>query len=383
MLGPFTVDTVFPAFAQMGVDLSASTTAMQQVTSVYLLSFAVMSLFHGPISDSIGRKPVMIAGLLGYAVASAVCALAPSLPVLLVGRALQGFSAGAGQIISRTVIRDLYSGPAAQRMMAQVSMIFSIAPALAPIVGGFVLGFGSWHTIFWGLVVLGLVLATAVALGLPETHPVADRAPLKIGPIFTSLRRVLSDPPFLRLAFAGMFGFSAQFLYIVAAPIIMVNLLHRGDQDFWMLFVPMVSGMMIGSWISARFAHRIRPERLASMAFVALILASALNVSVSLTSVGSRLPYALISPPLVGLSMAVIFPVLQLMMLDRFPHHRGAAASGQSFTSLTFNALLSGVIAPLVGGSMLTIALAAATFATIGAAFWAWHLRRLPTEPAD
>lgn len=113
---------------------------MQQLTSAYMLSFAVMSLFHGPVSDAVGRKPVMVVGLLAYAVASAMCAVSGSFWLLVAGRLLQGASAGAAQILSRTVIRDLYVGPAAHRMMAQVSMIFSIAPAVAPVVGGLVLG---------------------------------------------------------------------------------------------------------------------------------------------------------------------------------------------------------------------------------------------------
>src|SRR5665811_1456432 len=129
MIGPFTIDAVFPAFDLIGRDVRASTAEMQQVTSIYMLSFAVMSLFHGPISDAIGRKKVMAVGMIAYACASLVCMLAPNLTVLLIGRALQGFSAGAGQIVSRTIIRDLYTGPAAQKMMAQVAMIFAIAPA--------------------------------------------------------------------------------------------------------------------------------------------------------------------------------------------------------------------------------------------------------------
>src|SRR5699024_2775890 len=117
MFGPFSIDTPFPAFVAMGEELDVSGASMQLVISAYLGSFAVMSLFHGPISDALGRKPVMVSGALVYALASIGCALAPSLPVLLVFRVLQGASAGAGTIVSRTVVRDLYEGPAAQRLM--------------------------------------------------------------------------------------------------------------------------------------------------------------------------------------------------------------------------------------------------------------------------
>jgi DHA1 family bicyclomycin/chloramphenicol resistance-like MFS transporter len=379
MIGPFTIDAVFPAFDLIGRDVRASTAAMQQVTSVYMLSFAVMSLFHGPISDAIGRKKVMAVGMIAYALASLVCMLAPSLTVLLIGRALQGFSAGAGQIVSRTIIRDLFTGPAAQKMMAQVAMIFSIAPAIAPIVGGWVIGVASWRAIFGGLVAVGVILATMVIVGLPETHPPENRRHLNMRDVLHGLRLVLSDGPYLRLAFASMFGFSAQFIYIVGAPIIMLQLLGKGEQDFWMLFVPFVAGMILGSFVNSRLAHRVRPQRLVSVAMTALVISSLAGVVVAFVA-GNHLPWVMIFPPVIAFSMSASFPILQLAMLDRFPTRRGAAASGQSFTQLLFNSLLSGVIVTIVATSMASIAVTSAVFAILGASFWIWHMKS-PVAP--
>ena len=379
MIGPFTIDAVFPAFDLIGRDVRASTAAMQQVTSVYMLSFAVMSLFHGPISDAVGRKRVMGVGMLAYALASLVCMLAPNLTVLLIGRALQGFAAGAGQIVSRTIIRDLYTGPAAQKMMAQVAMIFSIAPAVAPIIGGWVVGAAGWRTIFGGLVAVGVILALMVTLGLPETHPVENRRKLDFRDVLHGLRLVLSDGPYLRLAFASMFGFSAQFIYIVGAPIIMLQLLGKGEQDFWMLFLPFVAGMILGSFTNARLAHRIPPQRLVSIAMVALVASSLVGVVVARIA-GNHLPWVMVFPPVIAFSMSASFPILQLTMLDRFPTRRGTAASGQSFTQLLFNSLLSGVIVTLVATSMFSVAVTSAVFAILGASFWLWH-RLSPTPP--
>ncbi|MBI4901690.1 MAG: multidrug effflux MFS transporter [Actinobacteria bacterium] len=382
MIGPFTIDAVFPAYDLIGREIHASTGEMQQVTSVYMLSFAVMSLFHGPISDAIGRKKVMAFGMLAYAGASLVCMLAPNLTVLLLGRVLQGAFAGAGQIVSRTIVRDLYVGPAAQKMMAQVAMIFAIAPAIAPIVGGWVVAFASWRTIFAGLVVVGLLLSLMVALAVPETHPVENRRALNVKDVLTGVRLVLSDRPYLRLAFAGMFGFGAQFIYIVGAPIIMLQLLGKGEQDFWMLFVPFVCGMILGSFINARLAHRIPPQRLVSIAMVALVSATLVGVVVAVLA-GNRLPWVMICPPVIAFAMSASFPILQLAMLDRFPTRRGAAASGQSFIQLLFNAVLSGVIVTLVATSMTSVAITSAVSGVIGGLFWLWHLRRPPHPRTD
>lgn len=374
MLGPFSIDTVFPAFDTISREVGASPALMQQLTSAYMLSFAVMSLFHGPVSDAVGRKPVMVVGLLAYAVASAMCAVSGSFWLLVAGRLLQGASAGAAQILSRTVIRDLYVGPAAHRMMAQVSMIFSIAPAVAPVVGGLVLGVGSWRWVLWGLTGLGLVLAAAVGFGLPETHT-SGRTRLRVRLVFASLRMVLTDGPFLKLAAASMLGGAAQFSYLMGAPIILVHLLGQGERDFWKLFVPLVSGMMVGSFLSSRLAHRVQPARLVNGCLVALLVLVSANVALVASPVGSRLPWALLVPPLMATAWSVCFPVLQLQMLDRFPQHRGAAASGQSFTMLLFNAALTGILVPLTATSMLSVAATSAAMAGLGAVFWWWYRR--------
>lgn len=374
MIGPFTIDMVYPGFAAMGAELMASPTAMQQVTSVYLLSFAVMSLWHGPVSDAVGRKPVMITGMVAYSLASAVCALAPSLEILLLGRALQGLSAGAAQIISRTVIRDLFRGAAAQRMMANVSMIFGLAPAVAPIVGGWLLGIGPWRTVFWVLVAFGFSMSVLVLVALPETHLHENRTPLKAGEVLTGLRMVFSDGRFIRLALASSFAFTAQMTYVMGAPIIVLQLLGRGEQDFWIVFVPLVTGQILGSFLSGRLANAVPQRILASRAFVALVVAGAANVAVAASA--PRLPWLMVVPPFIALAMGIVFPVLQLQMLDLFPGRIGAAASGQSFVSLLFNAALSGVVVPLIATSMLNVAITSASAALIGALLWWWHVRR-------
>src|SRR5690606_20890038 len=157
MFGPFSIDTIFPAFERIGAELGADKVAMQQTISVYLVAYALMSVVHGPLSDAIGRRKVIIGGLTVFALASVGCALARDLPTLLAFRALQGLSAGVGLIVGRAVIRDVLHGDDAQRLMSQVSMIFGVAPAIAPIIGGWILGWSHWSAIFWFLVGFALL----------------------------------------------------------------------------------------------------------------------------------------------------------------------------------------------------------------------------------
>ena len=377
MVGPFTIDTIFPAFAQMAIDLNVSPFALQQLLSVYLLSFAVMSLFHGPLSDALGRKPVIIGGLAFYTLASVGCALAPDLTWLLVLRAVQGASAGAGQIISRAMVSDLFVRDRAQRVMAQIAMIFGLAPAAAPIVGGWLLLAGDWRSIFWFLAGLGVVLIVLTLVALPESHPVADRTQLRVGPLLASLWAVFKTPNGRRLAAIGGLNFAGMFLYISSAPMFIVTMLGGGEQDFWHLFVPLIGGLVAGSWMSGRLAGRVPGRQVASMGFRIALVGGLINVVLAAIPATQQLPWIVLALPLYTFGIALTIPTVTLEMLAEFPHTRGAASSVQSFVQLLFNALIAGLIAPAVAVNLPTLAAVALGFTVLGTLGWTWHLRAL------
>ena len=175
MLGPFSIDTYLPAFADITRSLDATPVQMQQTLSAYLFGFAFMSLFHGAISDSFGRRPVVLWGLAAFTLASAGCALSDSIGQLIFFRAMQGLSTGAGIVVSRAVIRDMFPPSQAQKVMSQVTIFFGVAPAIAPMVGGWMLAHVNWAGIFWFLTGVGVVLWVAIYRALPETLHVTQR----------------------------------------------------------------------------------------------------------------------------------------------------------------------------------------------------------------
>ncbi|MBN8799296.1 MAG: MFS transporter, partial [Stenotrophomonas nitritireducens] len=299
------------------------------------------------------------------------------LGTLLVFRALQGVSAGVGMIVGRAVIRDLYHGPDAQRLMSQVSMIFGIAPAIAPIIGGWILlGGGDWPLIFWFLVVFSLLLLAATARWLPETHPAQARTALSPRGLLRDYLRIGFNPRFLRLALAGSINFGGIFLYIASAPVFVMQHLRLGEGGFAWLFIPTIGGMTTGAFLSGRMAGRTLPVRQIGIGFACCALSAVLNIAYAASVEQLQLPWAVLPIFLGGLGMALIFPVLALAVLDMYPQQRGLASSLQAFVQLMISTVVAGVVSPLLSGKPLHLALGMAGFMLLGFAFWYWEHRR-------
>ncbi len=308
-----------------------------------------------------------------YVAASIACALAPNLGWLLVGRALQGLSAGGATIVSRTVIRDLFSGATAQRLMSRVALVFGIAPAIGPIVGGLVLQLGDWPLVFVFQAGLGVALVLAVLLLLPETHPRERRTPLRVGAVVAGLVAIAREPAFHRLAWSAALLFGAQFLYIGGAAIFVVDVLGQGELDFWKLFVPMIGAMMLGSWLCGRAAGRMSARRLTSLGCTTSFAGGVVGVLVAASPVAADLPWAVIGVSLVALGNGITYPTLQLLLLDLFPDRLGAVVSASAFVALVLNAITAVAVTPHVGTSALGFATAALVGVAGGQLCWAWH----------
>ena len=385
MFGPFTIDTIFPAFPAMGAELGADKLAMQQTISFYLVAYAVMSIIHGPLSDALGRRKVILGGLVVFILASVGCALSDDLGTLLVFRVLQGLSAGVGLIVGRAVIRDVLEGAAAQRLMSQVSMIFGVAPAIAPIIGGWLIGWGHWTMIFWFLVVFSTMLLVVTWRALPETLPPAERSSMSPRSLWADYRMIAGNTHFRRLAAASAFNFGALFLFIASAPAFVLDLLqYRGqpldEQDFHWFFVPMISGMMLGAWLSGRMAGRVDPRRQVALGFAISAVAMVVGLAYNLMVDAPQVPWAVLPVAMNSFGIALVFPVVTLMILDLFPRHRGAASSMQAFTTLVLNATLAGLVSPWISHSALWLTLMAATLMALGWGFWVWEAQRRSGE---
>lgn len=380
MIGPFAIDTYLPSFPAIQTDLVVTAVEMQQTLSVYLIVFAVMSLFHGTLSDSLGRRPIILANLALFALASAGCALAASFEQLLLFRALQGASAGAGIVVGRAIIRDSYEGHAAQRLMSLVTMIFGLAPALAPVIGGWLQGAFGWRAVFTFLVVYSALLFAACQWRLPETLPRAARQPFRLRALAGNYWRLGRSVPLLLLSAAIAFNFAGFFVYILSAPAFVYGLLRLSETQFAWLFVPGIAGVMAGAALSGRLAGRLDPRATIRLGFAIMFGASAFNIAYSALA-PPAVPWSVLPVMLYTIGMALAMPSLTLLALDLFPAHRGLAASLLGFGHSLVSALAAGVISPLLSHDDLTLALGMGALAFLGYGSW-WFFRADRTSPA-
>lgn len=359
-LAPFAIDTYLPAFHVMAAEFGTDELAIQQSLTLYLLPYAVMTLCHGAISDAIGRITTIKWGLAIFALASLGCAFAPNVQTLWLFRALQGVSGGAGNTVARAMVRDLFSGAQAQRVMATVQLLFGIAPAVAPILGGVLLG------IHWQAIFIFLSLYAAIALWmavryLPETMTPEKRIVFSVQGIIATYGGMLKHKVFLGLIACLGLNFSAFFIYVLASPVFLVKHLNLNSQQFGYLFIPTVTGMMLGSWISRHTAGKVAPARILYWAFTWMVLIASCNVGLqwwTSFNVHSAWWLAIIPIALFNVGMAAAMPVLSIAALDCYPALRGTAASAQAFMQMLCSTLSSALIVPLVWHSTLTLAAA-------------------------
>ncbi len=363
-LAPFAIDTYLPAFGALERDLGASTVEVQQSLTFYLLPYALMTLWHGAISDAIGRISAIKWGLGLFIFASIGCALAPNVETLWFFRVLQGIGGGAGNVVARAMVRDLFEGAQAQRVMATVQMLFGIAPAVAPVIGGWLLGI-HWQAIFVFLALYASLSLWAAVKYLPETMPVTKRTPLSALSVLKSYKTVYGDREFNLVVVALGANFSGFFVYVLASPVFLIKHLNLNEFQFGWLFIPTVGGMVLGSYLAKQAAGRMSSRKVIqiSYAWMSLMVLGNLLICYFLPP---YFVYNILPVALFNIGMALAMPILAIAALDRHPRIRGTAASGQAFVQMLLSTVSAGMVVPLVWEQPLGLAMAMAAYLCIG-----------------
>ncbi|NHZ90221.1 Bcr/CflA family efflux MFS transporter [Massilia sp. CCM 8733] len=379
MLGPFSIDAYLPAFPNIQASLGATPIEVQQTLTAYMLAFAGMVLWHGALADAFGRRNVVLCALVVFAIGTFGCAASHSVHYLWIFRIMQGVSAGAGVVVGRAIIRDLYDDAPAARLLSLVTMIFTIAPAIAPILGGWIVKYADWRTIFLVLLAYSVILFVYCYRRLPETLPLEKRQPFNPRYLWQNYSAIFSSPLFHMKAGIVALNFAGLFLYIAAAPVALPLHLRLGPDQFGWLFIPSVAGIFLGALTANRIAGKMSFARQIGIGFGFLLTAACANLLYH-SVFTAALPWSVAPMFFYTFGMALIAPGATLLALDLFPHIRGTVASCQSFAVTLLGALVAGVIAPFLSHSMLWLAMGQVGFALCALGLWVssrlYHRRR-------
>lgn len=324
--GPFSIDMYLPGLPALTGDLGGAAWQVQLTLSACLLGLAAGQVVAGPLSDSLGRRRPLLIGLIGYALVSALCALAPNVSILIMLRFLQGFSGAAGIVIARAIVRDRYKGADVARFFAMTMMISGMAPILAPVFGGLLLKVTSWRGIFLVLAMIGGVLLMASAFGLAESLPAERRRVGGLRATLAAFRLLLGDLHFIGYALASGLAFAAMFAYISGSPFVLQEIYSVSPQGFSLIFAVNAIGIVVASQISARLVGRVNPRRLMLLGICGSLLGGMLLVVAALTGVG--LPGLLPAFFLAVASIGFIGPNATALALVDQPQDVLGSASG-------------------------------------------------------
>ncbi len=378
-LGPFCIDAYLPSLTDLARDFSVPLLTAQQTLTAYMATFAVMTLWHGALSDAIGRRRVTLLTLGAFTLASLGCAASPDIGTLLFFRALQGMTAGAGMVVGRAIVRDLHQGPEAQRMMSVVSLVFAIAPAVAPIIGGWLHHFFGWRSVFVFMAVFAAAVFGWCHRALPETLPADRRQPFRPAYLARSYLELVASAPFVTACLVLAVGFAGFFVYVLSAPVFMMQHLGVAETEFVWLFGPVTVGMVVGSWLSGRLAGRLSSARTVAAGLGVMALAVAANLGVT-TLLPPGLPWSVAPLFLYVLGMSLVMPSMSILALDLFPTRRGLAASGQGFIQSIGNSLNAALLAPAVWATTRRMALTQAGMFALTVVCFAVYLRGRPRQ---
>jgi DHA1 family bicyclomycin/chloramphenicol resistance-like MFS transporter len=343
-LGPLTIDMYLPALPKIADDLSVSSSVAQLTLTGTLAGLALGQLIVGPLSDSLGRRRPLMAGIVLHMLSSLLCLFAPNIAVLGVARTLQGMGAAAAMVVAIAVVGDLYAESVAATVMSRLMLVLGVAPVVAPSLGAAVLLKASWHWVFAALVILAGGLLLLAALALPETLPASHRRPLKVRSIAATYVELLRDARFVILVLVAALGMSGLFAYIAGASFVLQGHYGLDQQAFALVFGAGAVALIGATQLNVVLLRRFGPQTIVVWALAAATMAGVVFVGISFSHVGGLLGFVLPVWAILA-AMGLVIPNAPAVALSRHPDAAGTAAALLGAAQFGLGA----AVAPLVG----------------------------------
>ncbi len=369
MVGPFTIDTYLPSFPSIETYYHVDRMLMSQSIAIYIFASAISTLIWGALSDSIGRKIVIYGTLIIYIGASVGCAFSPDFSSFLIFRMLQGVASSGGMIVGRAIVRDAFSSEQAHRVMAYIMMVFALAPAIAPVIGGYLHDIFGWQSVFYFLAVYGVVIGVLTKITLPETLRHEDKTSFHPVAVFKVYFKTLTNKRFQAVIFTLGISFGGLFLYITGSPAIVFDILQLDSSSFGYTFIPMTSGIVLGAFVSGKLSHSFSAKKIVSFSLIIMLIASVLNIMQLLWMEVTI--FSVVAPlTLYAFGIALQMPALSVLALDCFPHNRGSASAVQGFVQSMVASLVTAIVVPIVASDLSSFVIAQVSFLVTALLLW-------------
>lgn len=376
-IGPFAIDMYLPALPDIGRSLGAEVGAVQLTLTAFFLSIGLGQLLYGPVSDMVGRKPPLYAGLALFTLASIGCALATDIHTLVALRFLQGLGAAAGMAIPRAVVRDLHTGAEAARLMSLLMLVFSVSPILAPLAGSGVIALTGWRGVFWAVALAAVAGMLMVRGALAETRSEAERVDSSLGSALRGYGVLLRDRHYLGLVFIGAFAMAGFFVYLAGSPFVLINHYGLSPTQYSLAFGLNAAAFIGSAQFTGPLGRRFGLAPLAKGAVTACGLVMAMLLAYYLAG-GDQL-LVLVSLYFVASAfMGMVIPTVSVLALDAHGAIAGTASALMGTLQMLCGAVAMGIVGLFANGQPLPMVAGMASGALTALALTWVTLRHRP-----
>ncbi|MFB2703977.1 Bcr/CflA family multidrug efflux MFS transporter [Marinobacter shengliensis] len=376
-LGPMAIDMYLPALPQIGADFNAGTDQVQFTLSIYLIGFALAQLVCGPLADRFGRKPVMIGGMLLFALASIGCALASNIETLQLFRFLQALGGSAGPVLGRAVVRDVYTPREAAKILALLAGMMALAPAVAPTLGGFIVATMDWHWIFIVMAAYALIMVAVIAFGIPEPLRPEHRQPFRFCQLMSNYRRISTDMTFIGYTFTSAAIYGGLFAFLSGSAFVLIDVLGVAPEHFGLYTAITAGGYLLGNMASIRLAGRYLPDQILLYGLATTLTAGATMVLLAYHNIYS--PWAVVLPQALFMAgTGMVLPQTMAGALANHPTMAGSASALLGFIQMTAAAAAGALVGILHDGTPLVMATIIAICAGLGLIGYLFLVQRYP-----